>query len=107
MSRYEAQKRDGLARIGFYEHEEASVSLPAALDTDVLFPTLRDRALSNVPLSIDPAFVENYFCPGEGGQPVAVHPLAASAESGGDCVMVANWHTAGKNPRNYAGCLLP
>ncbi|MDD3070609.1 MAG: DUF5591 domain-containing protein, partial [Methanoculleus horonobensis] len=103
MSRYEAVKRDGLARIGTYEHEEASVSLPAALDTDALFPTLRDRALSNVPLAIDPAFVENYFSPGE-GQPVTVHPLAASAESG-DCIMVANWHTAEKNPRNYVGWL--
>ncbi|HOI14214.1 MAG TPA: DUF5591 domain-containing protein [Methanoculleus sp.] len=103
MSRYEAVKRDGLARIGTYEHEETSVSLPAALDTDVLFPTLRERALSNVPLFADPAFVSNYFSPGE-GQPVAVHPLAASADSG-DCVLVANWHTAEKNPRNYAGWL--
>jgi archaeosine synthase len=103
MSRYEAQKRDGLARIGTYDHEEASVSLPAALDTDALFPALHERSLSNVPLSADPAFVSNYFSPGE-GQPVAVHPLAASAESG-DCVMVANWHTAGKNPRSYSGWL--
>ncbi|WP_292364295.1 MULTISPECIES: archaeosine synthase subunit alpha [unclassified Methanoculleus] len=103
MSRYEAQKRDGLARIGTYEEGEKSVSLPAALDTDALFPALRERSLSNVPLSADPAFVSNYFSPGE-GQPVAVHPLAASAESG-DCVLVANWHTALKNPRSSAAWL--
>ena len=41
MSRYEAAKRDGLARIGIYEEGEMSVSLPAALDTDDLFPALR------------------------------------------------------------------
>ena len=101
MSRYEAQKRDGLARIGVYEEEGRTVSLPAALDTDTLFPALGERSLSNVPLAIDPAFVENYFSPGE-GQPVAVHPLAPVAAESGDCVLVANWHTAQKNPRNYA-----
>ncbi|HNV39166.1 MAG TPA: archaeosine synthase subunit alpha, partial [Methanoculleus sp.] len=101
MSRYEAQKRDGLARIGTYEEGETSVSLPAAFDTDALFPALRERSHSNVPLSADPAFVRDYFSPGE-GQPVAVHPIAPPAVKSGDCALVANWHTALKNPRNYA-----
>ncbi|HNQ32823.1 MAG TPA: pseudouridine synthase, partial [Methanoculleus sp.] len=101
MSRYEAQKRDGLARIGIYEEGGTTVSLPAALDTGALFPSLRERAFSNVPLSADPAFVRDYFSPGE-GQPVAVHPIAPPAVKSGDCALVANWHTALKNPRNYA-----
>jgi len=104
VSRYEAAKRDGLARIGTYEEGETSVSLPAAFDTDALFPALRERSHSNVPLSADPAFVRDYFSPGE-GQPVAVHPLAAQAPESGDCTLVANWHTALKNPRNYAAWL--
>lgn len=104
MSRYEAQKRDGLARIGLYEEGERSVSLPAALDTDGIFPTLRERAFSNVPLLADEGFVRDYFSPGE-GQPVAVHPLAEPAAESGDCALVANWHTALKNSRNYAGWL--
>jgi archaeosine synthase len=104
VSRYEAQKRDGLARIGVYEEGETMVSLPAALDTDGIFPALRERAASNVPLSADEGFVRDYFSPGE-GQPVAVHPLAEPAAESGDCALVANWHTALKNPRNYAGWL--
>ena len=104
MSRYEAQKRDGLARIGIYEEGGTTVSLPAALDTGALFPALRERAFSNVPLSADPAFVRDYFSPGE-GQPVAVHPIAPPAARSGDCALVANWHTALKNPRNYAAWL--
>ncbi|MCK8519683.1 archaeosine synthase subunit alpha [Methanoculleus sp. 7T] len=105
MSRYEAAKRDGLARIGTYEHEEMSVSLPAALDADALFPALGRRPLSNVPLSADSAFVRDYFSPGE-GQPVAVHPLAPPKSESGDCTMAANWHTALANPRNYAAWLV-
>ena len=104
VSRYEAQKRDGLARIGVYEEGEKRVSLPAALDTDALFPALRKRPFSNVPLAADEAFVRDYFSPGE-GQPMAVHPLAPSRAESGDCVLIANWHTALKNPRNYAGWL--
>jgi archaeosine synthase len=105
VSRYEAAKRDGLARIGTYEHEEMSVSLPAALDADALFPALGRRPLSNVPLSADSAFVRDYFSPGE-GQPVAVHPLAPPKSESGDCTMAANWHTALANPRNYAAWLV-
>ena len=104
MSRYEAAKRDGLARIGIYEEGETSVSLPATLDTDSLFPALRERSLSNVPLSAEEAFVRDYFSPGD-GQPVAVHPLAAQTAESGDCTLVAGWHTALKNPRNYAAWL--
>jgi archaeosine synthase len=36
---------------------------------------------------------------------VAVHPLAPQAPESGDCALVANWHTALKNPRNCAGWL--
>jgi len=102
MSVYEVKKRDGLARISTYEDGKRSISLPAALDTNDLFPALGRRALSNVPLSAEEAFVRDYFSPGEGDQPIAVHPLAPPAPESGDCTLVANWHTALKNPRNYA-----
>jgi len=105
MSVYEVKKRDGLARISTYEDGKRSISLPAALETDELFPELKRRPLSNVPLSADREFVEEYFSPGEGELPVAVHPLAAPASRSGDCILVANWHTALANPRNYAGWL--
>ncbi len=104
MSVYEVMIRDGLARISTYEDEERSLSLPAALETDELFPELKRRPLSNVPLSADQEFVSDYFSPGE-GQPVAVHPLLPPASRSGDCTLVANWHTALANPRNYAGWL--
>ncbi|NLA31311.1 MAG: pseudouridine synthase, partial [Methanomicrobiales archaeon] len=106
MSRYEAVKRDGLARIGTFEHDGEIFSLPAALDTDDLFPALDGRALSNVPLSSGEAFVRDYFSSGEGEQPVAVHPLAPGAPQSGDCTLVANWHTVLANPRNYATWLI-
>ncbi|MDD3373883.1 MAG: archaeosine synthase subunit alpha, partial [Methanoculleus bourgensis] len=102
MSVYEVKKRDGLARISTYEDGKRSISLPAALDTNDLFPALSRRALSNVPLSAEEAFVRDYFSPGEGDQPIAVHPLAPPVSESGDCTLVANWHTALNNPRNYA-----
>lgn len=102
MSRYEAVKRDGLARMGTFEHDGEILSLPATLDTDALFPALDGRALSNVPLSSGKAFVRDFFSSGGGEQPVAVHPLAPEAPQSGDCTLVSNWHTVLNNPRNYA-----
>jgi archaeosine synthase len=102
MSVYEVKRRDGLARISVYEDGERSISLPAALDTDDLFPALGRRALSNVPLSAGEALVKDYFSPGEGEQPITVHPLAPPAPESGDCALVANWHTTLKDPRSYA-----
>ncbi len=106
MSVYEVKRRDGLARISIYEDGGGSTSLPAALDTDDLFPALGRRALSNVPLSAGEAFVEDYFSPGDGEQPIAVHPLAPPAPESGDCTLVANWHTVLKDHGSYAAWLI-
>ncbi len=105
MSRYEARKRDGLARIGIFEHGGVTLSLPAAVDTDALFPDLRHREFSNVPLDAGPAFASRYHEPGS-DQPVSVHPVAPTAAASGDCVMAANWQTTLANPRKYVEWLV-
>lgn len=106
MRVYEVIKRDGLARISTFTDGEENIPLPAALDTDDLFPALSQRALSNVPLSAREAFVRDFFFSGEGNQPIAVHPIAPPAPESGDCTLVANWHTALNNPRNYVSWLI-
>ncbi|MDN7023450.1 pseudouridine synthase [Methanoculleus sp. FWC-SCC1] len=105
MSRYEGRKRDGLARIGIFEHEGVTLTLPAAVDADGLFPNLQRRALSNVPLDAGPAFAARYHEPGS-DQPASVHPAAPAAAASGDCVMAAGWHTALANPRKYVEWLV-
>jgi archaeosine synthase len=102
----EVKRRDGLARISIFRHEEGSIELPAALDTREIFPDLGRRALLNVPLSAPPDFVRSYFVPGT-GQPVAIHPaLEEQVVSSGDCVMVGNVHTALVNPRDFTTWLI-
>jgi len=105
LSRFEVKARDGLARIGVFEHEGQSIRLPAAVDTETLFPSLNERPFTNVPLDAEAEFVRAYHMPGE-EQPRSVHPLAANESVSGDCVMVSNWHTALSNPRNYVNWLL-
>ncbi|RXE55233.1 pseudouridine synthase [Methanoculleus taiwanensis] len=105
MSRYEAKKRDGLARISTFEDGDRGLSLPAAVETEILFPDLAARAFSNVPLAADPSFVRRYLAVGA-GQPVAIHPAAENTASSGDAVMAADWHTALQNPRNYVEWLV-
>jgi archaeosine synthase len=102
----EVKRRDGLARISIFRHDGESVLLPAALDTTLIFPDLRRRAFSNVPLFAPADFVSSYFSPGS-GQPVAVHPALEGQEiSSGDCVMVPNLHTALLSPRDYVAWLV-
>ncbi|KUG20879.1 archaeosine trna-ribosyltransferase type 2 [hydrocarbon metagenome] len=105
MSRFEARARDGLARISLFEHGDRSMLLPSAVDADRLFPSLAHREQTNVPLAADPGFVRRYHRAGS-DQPVSVHPAAAGEAASGDCVMVANWHTALANPRNYVAWLI-
>jgi len=97
----EVKRRDGLARISVFTDGETRYPLPAAYDTEAMFPALREEHLSNIPLSAPGAFVEEYTRQKE-TQPVSVHPSGTgiTAQSG-DCVMVPNWHTAFRNPRNY------
>jgi archaeosine synthase len=104
MSTFEVKRRDGLARIGEYHDGTADLSLPAAVDTELLFPGLADHPWSNIPLQAPREFVEEYFEPTE--QPVQVHPLADVTADSGACVMVANWHTTLDNPRAYVRWLV-
>ena len=81
------------------------IPLPAAVDTGSIFPDLHNRPLTNVPLAAPAMFVATYI-KNDGGQPVTIHPLLENPAQSGDCVMVADWHTAAANPRNYAAWLV-
>jgi archaeosine synthase len=104
MTRFNIRKRDGLARTGVFETGGTSVKLPAALAAETLFPGLETLEGTNLPLCAPVALV-NQFPPESGSQPVAIHPLRDNPAQSGDCVMVANWHTALLNPRNYVDWL--
>lgn len=101
MTIVEVRRRDGLARISVLSDGENRYPLPAAYETETIFPSLREEHLSNIPLSAPPAFVEEYGRE-EKTRPVFVHPSGTGvvAESG-DCVIVPDWHVAFRNPRNY------
>jgi archaeosine synthase len=106
VTSFEVKRRDGLARISIFRHEERSIHLPSAVDTLELFPDLGKRALSNVPLPAPDDFARSWFVQGT-GQPVAVHPaLDEQVVSSGDCVMVGNVHTALANPRDFTTWLI-
>ena len=101
----EIRKRDGLARAGIMSVHDTLVKTPTAMDTEGLFPTLGSMRLSNIPLSAPGDFVRSYSVQ-NGDQPVTIHPLLDNPAQSGDCVMVANWHTAFLNPRNYVDWLV-
>ena len=106
MMRISFRKRDGLARTGLLEPDNTGpVLLPAVVDPLELFPGLSSRGGSNLPLCAPAAFV-NKFPPQERNQPVTIHPQIESHAKSGDCVMVANWHTAFLNPRTYTDWLI-
>lgn len=105
MSLYEVRKRDGTARIGLFRHGDQEISLPAVVDADDLFPSLRQQRFTNVPLGAGADFVRAYHIRGE-GQPAAVHPAIENVVSSGDCVMVSNWHTALADPGKYVKWLI-
>lgn len=105
MTRFNIRKRDGLARTGIFETGITSVKLPFALAAETLFPGLESLKWTNLPLCAPMALV-NQFPPESGSQPVVIHPLRDNPAQSGDCVMVANWHTAFLNPRNYTDWLI-
>ena len=100
LNSVEVKRRDGLARSGTYRIEGTSIAFPAAVDTVIVFPGLKQAALSNIPLSAGPEFVVKYWPDGP-GIPVMIHPHHTSGPCSGDCVMVPGWHTVLNNPRNY------
>ena len=105
MTRFDIRKRDGLARIGVFETGTAIVKLPAAAETDILFPALAESPSINIPLSA-PAKLVQEFPPVITDAPVIIHPQRENVAESGDCVMAANWHTAFANPRNYVDWLV-
>lgn len=106
MTRFNIRKRDGLARTGTFEPDGApAVKLPAALDTEALFPALGQYAIANVPLAAPASFVKE-FLPRDGSQPVMIHPLQENIATSGNCVMAAGWHIAMANPRTYTEWLI-
>jgi archaeosine synthase len=105
MTRFDSKKRDGLARTGIFRSGDTHLDLPAALEVETLFPELDAREGTNMPLCAPPALVKQYPPPNE-GQPVTIHPHLDNRAQSSDCVMVADWHTAFLNPRNYVDWLI-
>ena len=106
MTRCNIRRRDGLARTGTFEPEEApAIKFPAALDAEAVFPALARFANANLPLSAPKALAVKYP-PTTGIMPVTIHPQVDNTARSGDCVMVAGWHTAFANPRNYTEWLV-
>jgi len=105
MIRFDIRKRDGLARTGILQTDVMSLKLPAALEVETIFPDLETRDGTNLPLCAPPALVRHYP-PLNTGQPVSIHPRLDNPAQSGDCVMVAGWHTALSNPRNYVDWLI-
>ena len=106
MTRFTIRKRDGLARIALFQvGEDDPIKLPTAQDCDVLFPALESTGFTNLPLSA-PSSLVNDYPPVTGIQPVVIHPHLDNTAQSGDCVMVANWHTALVNPKNYVNWLI-
>jgi archaeosine synthase len=94
------RKRDGLARIGLFEHGGNKRPFPAVMDMEDEFPSLLKREHSCVPLMVDPTFAQTYHIRGD-EEPLSLHPLAIPSVPHGSCVMVPNWHTALANPAGY------
>jgi archaeosine synthase len=105
MTKFDIRKRDGLARIGILEAGTATVNLPGAADIIQLFPDLANVPSINMPLAA-PAQLVKQYPPVIPGGPVIIHPQGENTSESGDCVMVANWHTAFANPRKYVDWLV-
>jgi len=105
MTRFNIRKRDGLARTGIFQSDSITLKFPQALSTETLFLGLETLEGSNLPLCAPSALV-NQFPPDKNAQPVIIHPHLTNPAQSGDCVMVANWHTAFSNPRKYVDWLI-
>lgn len=104
MLRYLIKKRDGLARYGTCMYGDLSMELPAALEVEVIFPSLQELRHANVPLCAESDFVERYHLRGE--NPALIHPRSCDGVESGSFVAVPNWHTALPHPRMYAEWLI-
>ena len=87
MSLFDARKRDGNARIGNLKlSDEENISTPAVIETESVFPSLKERGFTNLPPSAGKADFERFFVPGS--EPTAVHPQSESVE--GSVLMYSN-----------------
>jgi archaeosine synthase len=100
MPRIDFRQRDGLARAGTAEVNGERFPIPAVADMERLFPSLAGLSCSHVPLAADAEFVASFHRP-LGSPCVAIHPLACGHAAHGDCVVVANWHTALPRPADF------
>ena len=98
MSVFDVRKRDGLARIGVLKDGETIISTPAACDMHKLFPSLGERAFTNLPLSAGVSDVEAFFEAGK--EPSAVHPNA-DADCDAGVYLFANWNNTLTDSRRY------
>ena len=105
MSRFDIRKRDGLARTGSFQTGDVTISLPSAQETEVLFPDLTTMRFGTMPVSAPIALVKDFPVDPE-LRPIIIHPHLPPTAVSGDCVMVADWHTAFANPRSYVGWLV-
>ncbi len=60
MTRFNIKKRDGLARTGTFQVGDTTLNLPAAVDSETVFPDLDNRDGTNIPLCAPPALVKHY-----------------------------------------------
>ena len=107
MSTFEVRGRDGLARLGLLRLEETEIQTPAAVEMQKLFPSLENRAFTNLPLSAPASDAERYYVPGS--NPVLFHPQAVCPAVSGDVVMVSGWRQAlgdAKRAAEYLGAVL-
>ena len=84
MSTFEVRGRDGLARLGMLRLEDTEIQTPAAVEMRKLFPSLENRAFTNLPLSAPASDAERYYVPGS--NPVLFHPQAV--QSGPQSILV-------------------
>lgn len=104
MSVFDIRRRDGLARSGRFETTGVTIRVPSVIDPVALFAGLENGLYANIPLSADAGFVHRYAT--QYSDCVIAHPAGIEDVQSGDCILLANWHTALAGPRDYVGWLI-
>ncbi len=105
MQKFEIRHRDGLSRICVLRRNGREIVLPAALETEEIFPSLKTREFSNIPLSASAEFV-NEFREEESEEPYTIHPAGIFDVPAGGVAMVPCWQSALENPERYVEWLV-
>lgn len=99
MTLFDVKKRDGLARTGSLKFDDDTViQTPAAIDAEKIFPALKERGYSNLPMSAPQSDAEKYFV--EGGEPKAIHIFAQAPEDSA-VLLFANWNNVLSDSKRY------